>query len=323
MNLTTAIEQFCVEQICRGNSERTVQDYRQKLGRFLLFLGDRDVKQIDLPDLRSWYLSIAQSRIKSVSVQSYARSIRAFFHWLYLEGLIDVDLTVKFRLPKAKRDHIDVLTDEEILRIYSLWPVPGSWLDARNRVIVSLMLDCGLRLNEVVTAQRAHLHLRERYLIVDGKGAKQRAVAFGNETQRLLSDYLERAPVFERLIISGSSIYHHSDPVQGISQETIKDLIRKIRTKTGIKRLHAHLFRHSFATRYLENGGNIYSLQMLLGHTSLKMVQRYLHLCTKKIRLDFINYSPLDRLEDDKKATPEGGGKEWCTSRDSNPGPTD
>ena len=83
-----------------------------------------------------------------------------------------------------------------------------------------------------------------------------------------------------------------------VKETTIKDLFRKLKVKSGIDRLHPHLLRHTFATRYLENGGNIYSLQLLLGHTSLEMVKRYLHLANSKVRKDFVNYSPLDRVND-------------------------
>ena len=94
------------------------------------------------------------------------------------------------------------------------------------------------------------------------------------------------------------------DP-EPIGEDTLKDLFRKLKIKADIPRLHAHLFRHTFATRYLENGGNIYSLQLLLGHSSLEMVKKYLHLAQNRVRKEFVNYSPMDRhidlLESTKK----------------------
>ena len=323
MNLQTAIEEFAVEQLCRGNSEKTVRDYRQKLGRFVDFAGNVDVLEISLPLLRSWYMTLRQSSISSISVQSYIRSLRAFLKWLFYEEYIPVDLTIKFRLPKARMPYIDVLTDDEIDRILNFWPNPGRWLEARNRVIVCLLIDCGLRLNEIVTARKENLHLKERYLIVDGKGDRQRAVVFGTETQRHLQDYLSRAPDFPLLLISGSTFNHPNWPLRGITRETINDLVRVVREGTGVKRFRSHLCRHTFATRFAENGGGPLILKELLGHSSIKMSMHYVHRANTHVRREFVNFSPLDRLEDGKKATLEGGGKEWCTSRDSNPGPTD
>ena len=298
MRIDEAIEEFILEQKIRGNSERTLKDYRQKLGQFRLFVGDVAVEDLTVRRCKEWQLSM--QGLQSASVQGYIRSARAFLHWLFLEELIPEDLCTRFRVPKGQQKHIDVLTDEEILKIYACFPDPGTWVDARNRVIISLMLDAGLRLSEVVTARRSMLHLRERYLIVDGKGAKQRAVAFGISTERMLGDLLSRAPRVDPLIPSAEFLIHPSAPQGGITQEAIKDLFRIIRRRTGIARLHPHLLRHTFATRYIENGGRERDLQDLLGHTSNKMTQRYVHLAQRRVRHEFINFSPLDRLEDEK-----------------------
>ncbi len=90
-----------------------------------------------------------------------------------------------------------------------------------------------------------------------------------------------------------------------ITESTVKDLFVKLKVLTGIERLHPHLLRHTFATRYLENGGNIYALQSILGHTSLEMVKRYTHLATGKIRKEFVNFSPIDRFWGDLDAKRE------------------
>ena len=298
MRIDEAIEEFLLEQRIRGNTERTLKDYRQKLGQFRLYMGDVDITKITVRRCKEWQLSM--QGLQSASLQGYIRSARAFLHWLFLEELIPEDLCVRFRVPKGQTKHIDVLTDEEILKIYACWPDPGTWVDARNRVIVSLMLDAGLRLSEVVTARRSMLHLRERYLIVDGKGAKQRAVAFGLSTERMLGDFLSRAPQVDPLIPSAYFLTHPGAPITGITQETVKDLFRIIKARTGITRLHPHLLRHTFATRFIENGGRERDLQDLLGHSSQKMTQRYVHLAQRRVRSEFVNFSPLDRLEDEK-----------------------
>ena len=84
--------------------------------------------------------------------------------------------------------------------------------------------------------------------------------------------------------------------LQPIGRDAVKQLFQKLKKSTGIKRLRAHLLRHTFATRYLENGGDMYSLQQILGHTSLEMVKRYVHTTHRKIVPKFPDFSPLDRL---------------------------
>lgn len=293
MTISSSISDFLVEQSVRGNSRRTLKDYRNKLGYFQAYVGDVELDQITLQICKSYYLYLCDSMENSISIQAYVRSLRAYLNWLYSEEYISEDICRKFKLPKAKRPIIDVLTDREIRRLYDCFP-GDTFVDRRNRVIVSLMLDAGLRLGEVVTAKRSRLHLEERVIIVDGKGNKQRAVAFGLQTQEYLRQYLEICPQDNFLIIKVSA----SSRPERIQESTLKQLFRKLKIRSGIDRLHPHLLRHTFATRYLENGGNIYSLQLLLGHTSLEMVKRYLHLATSKITKDFVNFSPLDRVGD-------------------------
>ena len=290
MILSDAIDEYLVEQSVRGNSRETIKDYLTKLRLFKDFTGDVDVNSIDLPLLRRYYLELASSRKNTVTIQTYVRSLRAFLNWLYNNEYISTDLCKKFKLPKARKNVIDVLTDDEIARIYSVY-VGDDLQSLRNRAIISLMLDAGLRLGEVVTSERSKLHLDERCLIVTGKGNKQRAVAFGNTTQQHLREYLEKCPKVAPLIVKVSGKHAYEQ----VTHTTVKEIFRDLKVLADIPRLHPHLLRHTFATRYLENGGNIYSLQLLLGHSSLEIVKNYLHLCTRRVRNEFVNYSPLDR----------------------------
>ena len=295
MKLNAAIEEFILEQRVRGNSSATVSYYRNILAYFKEFAGNVEISDITLQLCRKYYLYLAEDDINSVSVQSYVRGLRAFLRWLYEDEKIEENICAKFKLPKATRKVIDILTEEEIKLVFD--SIRGEDLHvSRNRLILALMLDCGLRLHEVVTLTVSSVHLRDRYIIVQqGKGDKQRVVPFGNFTHRLIERYLKLSSDMlprEALIIkvSGFEIY------EPITDTTIKQLFRKLKNRTGIQRLKPHLLRHTFATRYLENGGNIYSLQAILGHTSLEMVKRYLHLANSRIRKDFSKFSPLDNL---------------------------
>lgn len=291
MKIDEAIYEYLLEQTVRGNSPNTVKDYRTKLQMFRKFIGDVDVSDIDLKRCREYYLSLAGKVANSISIQTYIRSLRAFLNWLYTNEYIEVDICKKFKLPKAKKPMINILTDEEVNRMFACYAGDG-FLEVRNRLILALMLDCGLRLGEVISARREDLHLKEHVLIVTGKGNKQRAVAFGNRTEKIFRQYLEIKPHSNLLIIKVSG----KNTAEPVTESTIKDLFRKLKKKALIPRLHPHLLRHTFATKYLENGGNIYSLQLLLGHTSLHMTRRYVHLSMVKIQEEFVNFSPFDNI---------------------------
>ncbi len=289
MTVSHAFDLFLDEQYLRGNSERTITDYRNKLHPFLERFDGQEVADLRADHLQAYLRKLRDTHANTVTVQSYVRALRSFLNWLFLNDYVEADFCRKFRLPKARKSFINVLTDTEIENIYAVYSDPSNVIHLRNTVILSLMLDAGLRLNEVVTARISDLHLSECYLIVTGKGCKQRAVSFGTVTQDHLSRYLAAVPPSPSLLQTNNGA--------PLTQSVLKNMFRKLKHKSGVLRLHPHLLRHTFATRYLENGGNVYKLKELLGHTTLRQTQAYLHISQNRRHLDFLQYSPLDNIK--------------------------
>ena len=291
LTLQDGVSSFLVEQQIRGNSEKTLIFYRSSLSKAMAFLGaGSPLDALTLAQLRGYYLALQKKGLSSVTIQSYIRAVRSFLTWCYREDYIPQDLSVKFRLPKAQRKEIDTLTDSEVQRLLACFN-PRSLLQLRNLCICSLMLDSGLRREEVVTLSLPLLHVREGYAIVNGKGNKQRTVPLGLHTRKLLLRYLSRRPgcaPSDRVFLKANL-----SPVSG---NTVRQMFDRLKIRADIPRLKAHLLRHTFATRYLENGGDMYSLQQILGHTSLEMVKRYVHTTHRKTVSKFPDYSPLDNL---------------------------
>lgn len=291
MTLQTAINGFLVEQKIRGNSKNTVQYYEVSLRLYARFIGsDLDLQEITLDGLRSYYLYLSGQKLASITVQTYIRALRSFLSWCYEEEYTEDNFSEKFRLPKAQKKIIDILSDEEIHLLFSCFNV-RSFVQLRNYCMCCLMLDSGLRLHEVVTLTMDHVHLSEGFLIVNGKGNKERLVPLGLNTRKVLLKYIVRRPgctKTDRVFIMTT--------LEPVTDCTLRQMFRKLKKKTGISRLHAHLLRHTFATRYLENGGDMYSLQQILGHTSLEMVKKYIHFTTGKMIPNYSLYSPMDNL---------------------------
>ena len=312
MTLKSAIADFLSEQFARGNSPATLYNYRLLLDYFLRFAGNINTSSIKLDLCRSYHLELCATHKNTITIQSYIRALRVFLNWLYLNDYIKLDICRRFRLPKARKPFVNVLSDYEISRIYSTFDNDSDLLHVRGRVVVSLMLDSGLRLNELVTARRDKLHLDERYLIITGKGNKERAVSFGEQTARYITDYLSRAPSAPTILLN----------VDGspLTLDAVKKIFRNLKIDSNIPRLHPHLLRHTFATRYLENGGNVYDLKELLGHTSLRQTEGYLHIAKTRIKTDFHKFSPLDNT---KKTVESSSGLNWCSCGESNSGHLD
>ena len=152
------------------------------------------------------------------------------------------------------------------------------------------MLDCGLRLHEVVSLTLDRLHIADGYAIVDGKGNKQRVVPLGDYSRKLLLRYLARRPV----VVCTSAVFLQRD-LSPVTDNTLRLMFRRLKIQSAIPRLRAHLLRHTFATSFLQQGGDMYTLQQILGHTSLEMVKRYVNFTPEKLRSNHVKYSPLDR----------------------------
>ena len=291
MTIQEALDDFLVEQQIRGNTPKTVQYYSFSVGFYVRFTGSvTSVHEITLESLRAYYMHLAGRNITSTTIQTYIRALRSFLTWCYQQEYIPVNLPEKFRLPKAQRKSIDVLTDSEVRRLLSIFNL-RYLVQLRNYCMCSLMLDSGLRLHEVVTLTLEHIHLPEGYIIVDGKGNKQRIVPLGLFTRKVLFRYLSRRPgcaQTDRAFLMSNLL--------PVTDATLRQMFRKLKQRSGIPRLRAHLLRHTFATRYLENGGDMYALQQILGHTSLEMVKRYVHSTTRKTVPRFPEFSPLDNL---------------------------
>ncbi len=291
MTIQQALTEFQIEQQIRGNTPKTIQYYSLSVGLYARFAGfDTPLQEITLNSLRAYYLHLLERNISSTTIQTYIRALRSFLTWCYQQEYILVNLSEKFRLPKAQRKAIDVLTDSEVRRLLFCFNL-RYLVHLRNYCMCSLMLDSGLRLHEVVTLTMEHTHLPEGYIIVDGKGNKQRVVPLGMNTRKFLFRYLSRRPG----CASTDRVFLMSN-LQPVTDATLRQMFRKLKKRSGIPRLRAHLLRHTFATRYLENGGDMYALQQILGHTSLEMVKKYVHSTTRKLVPKFPEFSPLDNL---------------------------
>jgi site-specific recombinase XerD len=201
------------------------------------------------------------------SIQCYVRAIKAFFNWLYKEGYTKENRLERLKKPKAPKKLIDPLAEAEIAVLLSSIDAHTSW-GARNTTIVLLMLDTGLRFTELLTLDMKDLHLEESYVKVMGKGQKERIVPFGSSAQNALMKYIYH---FRADPTGGNQVFLNLDG-SPMPQTGLKLMFQRLAESSGVRRLHTHLLRQTFAVNYLMNGGDVFTLQQILGHTTLEMV---------------------------------------------------
>lgn len=305
LTLNDSLKLFLIDRQLKGATDKTIINYESQVRYFIEYTGDIDINDITLQHLKDYLIHLQKreiypehpfikdktDKLSKVSVQSYIRQLRIFINYLYKEELIDTDLCLKFRLPKAPKKVINILSDEEKQILLNSF-TERSELQIRNKTIIALMLDSGLRRNEVITLNYDDVNLISNYILISGKGQKERLVPIGLTSKKLLIKYMKfrSLPEFQtnRLFIDKDK--------KPLTDNAIKMMFTRLRKKTGIDRLHPHMLRHTFATDYLINGGDIFSLQQILGHSSLEMVRKYSHLASSYVIANHKRLSPLDEM---------------------------
>lgn len=310
MNITLEIAKqlFIDDQELRGNSPETIKFYSRNINYLIEFIGkNKFIRDIQLQDLQDYLIELRtrnkkhndyfkpkiESKVKSISIQSYVRAIRVFMRWMHGEGYIVENLAEQFKLPKATKKVIEILSDEEI-KVLMQSMNQNTEMGVRNSCIVALMLDCGLRRSEVLDLDYDKLHLNQGVLKALGKGDKERIVPVGLYTKKILHKYING---YRSMPEYDTKKLFLDVQLKPMTDTAMKQLFVRLKAKTKIERLHPHLLRHTFATKYLMNGGDIFSLQQILGHTSIEMVRRYSHLASSYLVYQHKRFSPLDNIE--------------------------
>ncbi|MDO9334315.1 MAG: tyrosine-type recombinase/integrase [Dehalococcoidales bacterium] len=309
--LTELINYYALCNRSEGKSEKTISWYSANLLRFHNYLKARhlpdSIKNTDIKLLREYVLHLLKRHrfenhpytpekaefLSAASVHGHVRTIRAFFSWLQREGFTETNIAKDLKPPKLVDKVISTLSDEEIFSIFHTFS-PSSSSEMRNQTIFMLLIDTGMRIGELINLKMNDMNLPGGLMKVMGKGKKERVVPMGSNAQKALQRYLFRhRPSPAHQAIENVFLSIHGMP---LTENSIKLVFTRLASKSGVERLHAHLCRHTFATRYLINGGDVFTLQQILGHSTLEMVRHYANLASSHVALQHQKYSPLDRL---------------------------
>jgi site-specific recombinase XerD len=200
----------------------------------------------------------------------------------------------RLKLPKLPKTFPEPLTEEEIQRVLTVC-MEGSKDKQRNLAIMMLFLDTGIRLDELVNLRLSRVDFAVGEMTIFGKGGKERKVPIGSQAKKALINYItkERSePVNPR---DEDNLFLNTDG-DPITHDAVEKLFQRVRKAAGLARFHPHVCRHTFSVRYLVNGGDAFSLQKILGHTSLEMTRKYVNLASDDVKDKHRRFSPMDNL---------------------------
>ncbi len=313
-----AIADYLLDHEGGNSSQKTLQWHQTALGLLRSFLEkEREITlvgEVDAPDINAWFASMrktpsSRGKIRAErTIQTYARSARAFFHWLVRRETIERNPFDRVVFPKVGKPLIRIIESEEFERLLVACTPPGEVgpladrAAARNRAIFWVLYDTGIRLSELCGLRTGDFDRKHGLIIVKGKGSKERRIALGQNCLRQLLYYIERhRPGEEELTEWGSAGEDHlflSETRMALTVNGVTLLFARIRKRAGIteKRISPHILRHTFAIRYLMLGNDPFSLQELLGHEDLSTVRLYMHMNDATLQEQKRKYSPGDHL---------------------------
>lgn len=297
MTVKDAFETYIEEKELALLSPESIKDYKWHVLALIRAVGaDLELSALSYDLLKSKYLRplLTRTNISRTTKSTYVRNVRIFLRWC---GRNDYGLPFdasRIKTPKPDKKIVKVLTEEQIQLLFLAVEYSVPWIIARNRAILALMLDSGLRQAEVCSLKRSDIDLNSNTLKVYGKGAKERLVATGATTRSLIKNYLDSCP------FSDAAALFVDRYGNAISKSAIRSVMYRLKTKTGLD-LSSHKLRHNFATNFcidnLQRTGstNVADLQCLLGHTSIQTTRNYEHFAHDAIAVEQ-SHSHLDMV---------------------------
>jgi len=277
-------------------SQNTVASYCSDVEKFLSAVG-KDPEHASPEDIALFIFQEGE-----ISERSQARklsSLRSFFNWMIIEGMMKDNPCDRVDTPKLGKYLPDVLSIEEVESIiYSI--DTSSWQGKRDRAIIETLYGCGLRVSEAVNLKISNLYFKEGFIRVIGKGDKERLVPVGEMAVSAISDYMEVRPVPADSASEDSLFLNKfGKPLSRVSMFTMikrQALIADVR-----KVISPHTFRHSFATHLIENGADLRIVQEMLGHESIVPTEIYTHIDSVTWQNDILDHHPRRDIPKDGK----------------------
>lgn len=281
----------------KGLSANTVEAYNDDILKLLKYIADRHrcPEEIEEADLHEFLATLYDLGISARTQARIISGIRSFFSFLKITGKVKDNPAALLKMPKLGKHFPDILTVEEIDAMEAAIDV-STYEGCRNRAIVEVMYSCGLRVSEVVSLRISNLFLQEEYIMVEGKGSKQRLVPISETAITLIRDYLVvRGDV--NVKSDAEDILFLNRRGSGMSRVMIFYIVKDLCEQCGIhKNISPHSLRHSFATHMLEGGANIRAIQQLLGHESISTTEIYVHIDCSYLRREVVNCHPRSKL---------------------------
>lgn len=269
----------------KRTSENTEMSYRRDLNKLRRFLEERGIYEISAigeEELQLFVKELEEKQFKAATVSRHIASIKAFYHFLYKEELVNEDIAQKLHAPRIEKKLPEVMTMDEAANLLDQ-PSGDTPKELRDKAMLELLYATGIRVTELITLSLEDINLRMGYIICRD-GSRERMVPFGSKAQNALLRYL-RDGRNALLQDYGTNVLFVNCSGQPMSRQGFWKLIKSYARQAGIQsEITPHTVRHSFAAHLVENGADLRSVQEMLGHSDISTTQIYATLTQNHLR---------------------------------------
>ncbi len=283
----------------RGAATLTVAAYRNDLSGLALFLAASGValQTADAASLHAYLASAVTARLAPRTLARRISAIRQFYKFLVIEGLRRDDPTAHLDTPRLGRSLPKILSETEIgslIAAAQAWPGDDG---IRLQCIVELLYATGLRVSELVTLPLAAARRDPRFLVISGKGGKERVAPLSEPSRLALGKYLECRERFLSDARQSRWLFPSRGLAGHLTRQRTGQMLKELAAKAGLDpgRLSPHVLRHAFASHLLDHGADLRSVQQMLGHSDIVTTQIYTHVLTDRLRKLVETAHPLAR----------------------------
>ncbi|MBO6013643.1 MAG: tyrosine recombinase XerD [Bacteroidales bacterium] len=280
----------------RNLTENSVEAYVSDVKKLQVFVGNKGktLKDADSADIEDFLCGLHEVGISPSSQKRILVGIRSYYKFLRLEGKLDSDPTELIDSPKLGDQLPTVLSVEEVDRMISCAD-PSTCDGQRNRAILETLYSCGLRVSELTELKISNIFEKERYLLVFGKGRKERIVPISDSALREIHNYYEFR--YELDVKPGYQDYVFLNRFgRKLSRMMVFNLVKRYAQEANVQKvISPHTFRHTFATHLLEGGANLRAIQLMLGHEQISTTEIYTKVDKQMLKEEILTYHPRNK----------------------------
>lgn len=281
-------------EVERNLSLHTVTAYYNDVLDFLDWAGEIEPQELTHHNIKNYLAQLHPRNYSKTTTSRKIAAIRTFYRYLYREKLVKANPADNVKSPRKTKSLPKLLTDAEVELILSAIDT-STPAGHRNRTIVETLWATGMRISELCGLKFSDLNLEEDEITVFGKGGKERIVLISHRAKAYLNEYLEktRPKLIEKSELKDSDTVFINNTGFQLQQKSIHRMLAETGKAVKLqKQVSPHVFRHSFATRLLENGADLRVVQELLGHASISNTQIYTHVSTERLKQAYIKAHP-------------------------------